>query len=383
MTSRVVLRALAIASVCLAAVGCQSEGSEWSKHFNDSALKPPSSAVEERFGNGPVEITLLLPRGSTGIYDEPTRDVRDGAALAAAELGDALVTVRVVDVSGGPQAAKDAAEAAAARNSSLLLSYAGPETTGAIASIPAADRPPIINLSSTVTGENLFNFNSDDVEAAATVVGGLASADKTSIVVLAPSDFSAEQEQRLTGKVQQAGGRASQILRYAADGKDIGDTVASRADLIKKAGAVLILGRTTAVNDVIAAVKKLNANAPILGTEGWPRSAILNPAANGALLAASEQEGASLIAERYQRHKGRGLTPNAARAYDSIAIGSGLVRAGGAEAIKASALSNPTGFRGVSGVFRFTADGRTQRQFGLYRIESAKLVPVQAASASF
>ena len=183
--------------------------------------------------------------------------------------------------------------------------------------------------------------------------------------------------------MQQAGGRASQFLRYAGDGKDIGNTVASKADLIKKAGAVLILGRTTAVNDVIAAVKKLNANAPILGTEGWPRSAILNPAANGALLAASEQEGASLIAERYQRHKGRGLTPNAARAYDSIAIGSGLVRAGGAEAIKASALSNPTGFRGVSGVFRFTTDGRTERQFGLYTIESAKLVPVQAASASF
>ncbi|MFN7025666.1 MAG: hypothetical protein ACK4QP_14350, partial [Pseudorhizobium sp.] len=97
MTLNVTRRFLAALALCLAGAGCQSEGTEWKKHFNDSALKPPASAVEERFGKGPVEISLLVPRGATGVYDDATRDVRDGAALAAAELGDAFVTVRVVD----------------------------------------------------------------------------------------------------------------------------------------------------------------------------------------------------------------------------------------------------------------------------------------------
>nr|CAD6436766.1 ABC transporter substrate-binding protein [Rhizobium sp. Q54] len=374
------------ATVCLLGLvvaGCQSEGSEWKKHFSDSALKPPSSAVEERFGRGPVEITLLLPRGSTGIYDEATRDVRDGAALAAAELGDAYVTVRVVDTSGGPQAAKTAAEAAAGRQSALFLSYASPEVTSAIASIPTAERPPIINLASSVAGQNVFNFKPDEVDAAAKAIAGAGGPAKRAVVAFIPSHFSSEQEKRLTAIIQQAGGHADAVIRYEPAGKEAEKTVQAQTEPLRKASAVLVLGSTSAVKDVLSTVKKINATAQLIGTEGWPRSAISNPAANGALIAASDQEGATLIADRYQRHKGRPLTPNASRAYDSVAIASGLVRAGGAEAIDAEALSSPTGFRGVGGVFRFTVNGTTERQFGVYRIESGKLVPLQEALASF
>nr|CAD6596262.1 ABC transporter substrate-binding protein [Rhizobium sp. Khangiran2] len=382
MTSRFLPSWATVCLISLAVAGCQSEGSEWKKHFNDSALKPPSSAVEERFGRGPVEITLLLPRGSTGVYDETTRDVRDGAALAATELGDAYVTVRVVDTSGGPEAAKLAAEAAAGRQSALLLSYSSPEATSAIASIPAAERPPIINLASAVAGQSVFNFRFDDVEAAGKAVAAAGGAERKAVVVFIPSDFSPEQEKRLTAVIQEAGGRAEALIRYGTVGDEAGKAVEKQAELVKKASAVLVLGSTPTVNDVLTNVRKLSATQ-ILGTEGWPRSAISNPSATGALIAASDQEGAALIADRYLRHKGRALTPNAVRAYDSIAIGSGLVRAGGAEAINASTLSAPTGFRGVGGVFRFNANGTTERQFGVYKIQSGKLAPLQEASASF
>lgn len=382
MTSRFLPSWAAVCLISLAVAGCQSEGSEWKKHFNDSDLKPPSSAVEESFGRGPVEITLLLPRGSTGVYDETTRDVRDGAALAVTELGDAYVTLRVVDTSGGPQAARLAAEAAAGRQSALLLSFSSPEATSAIASIPAAERPPLINLASAVAGESVFNFKSDDVEAAGKAVAAAGAPARKAMVVFIPSDFSPEQEKRLTAMIQQAGGRADAVIRYGTVSGEARKTVETQAELVKKASAVLVLGNTTAVNDVLTSVRKLTATQ-ILGTEGWPRSAISNPAANGALIAASDQEGAALIADRYQRHKGRPLTPNAVRAYDSVAIGSGLVRTGGVEAVNAQALSSPTGFRGVGGVFRFTATGGTERQFGVHRIQSGKLLPLQEASASF
>ena len=310
MTLNVTRRFLAALALCLAGAGCQSEGTEWKKHFNDSALKPPASAVEERFGKGPVEVSLLVPRGATGVYDDATRDVRDGAALAAAELGDAFVTVRVVDSSGGPQAAKAAAEAAAARKAGLLLSYNGLETTSAIASIPAASRPPIINLSQSAAGENAFNFQTDEIAAAAKAAQGASPTARKSVVIIAPVNLSSEQEKRLTGLIQQGGGQTRAVLRYQETGSEAGNLTASKPDDVQGASALLILGNTAAVGKVLAHVKKLNATAQILGTETWPVAAFANPAANGAIIGASEQEGSALIADRFKRHKGRTLTPN-------------------------------------------------------------------------
>ncbi|MFN7026320.1 MAG: hypothetical protein ACK4QP_17770 [Pseudorhizobium sp.] len=376
-------RTLSVLALCLAVAGCQSESSEWSKRFDDSSLKPPSSAVEERFGTGPVEITLLLPRGATGVYDDASRDVRDGAALAAAELGDTYINVRVVDTSGGAQAAQAAAEAAAARGSRLLLSYNTPDVSSALASIAAADRPPLISLSQAVAGEAVFSFTTDEIAAAAKAVQGATPAMRTSIAILAPASVSAAQEARLAGLIAQAGGRPLPFLRFEASGPKAGVLTAAQLASLNDASAVLILGSTAAVSKVVTEVKKSRPGVQVLGTERWPQTAFANPASKGAIIAASDTEGSALIAERYMRHKGRTLTPNALRAYDSVAIGSGLVRAGGAEALTASALQTPTGFGGVSGVFRFDTNGSLERQLGLYRVEAGNLVPLQAASAQF
>lgn len=363
--------------------GCQSEDAEWKKHFDDKALKPPSSAVEERIGNGPVEITLLLPRGSTGIYNEATRDVRDGAALAATELGDSLITIRVVDTSGGPVAAKAAAEAAAARKSGLLLSYANQDVTKAIASIPSEQRPPLINLASAVVADNVFNLAADEVEDVARTLLGTDAPARKSVVIIAPDDLAPEKQTRLTSLIKEGGGNVKAVVRYSETGTSAGSLGGADADVVGNATAILVLGDTASVGKVLTDVRRLNLKAPLLGTQAWPQTVFANPAAEGAIIAASDQEGAGLIADRYKRHKGRPLTINAAHAYDSVAIGSGLLRTGGVEALTASALTSKTGFRGVTGVFRFNQAGSVERTLGLYRVQGGKLVPFEAASPSF
>jgi hypothetical protein len=59
------------------------------------------------------------------------------------------------------------------------------------------------------------------------------------------------------------------------------------------------------------------------------------PTANGTLIAMVEPEGASLIAERYQRHYKRPLSTDAAYGYDAIAIASGIIRTKGATGLNA------------------------------------------------
>src|SRR3954463_7523753 len=72
-------------AVVLSLASCETE-TIGSKMVNDKALKPPPSLVEESYGHGQAELTLLLAKGANGNYDAPARDARDGAALAIGEL---------------------------------------------------------------------------------------------------------------------------------------------------------------------------------------------------------------------------------------------------------------------------------------------------------
>jgi ABC-type branched-subunit amino acid transport system substrate-binding protein len=96
-----------------------------------------------------------------------------------------------------------------------------------------------------------------------------------------------------------------------------------------------------------------------------------------------EPEGASLIAERYQRHYKRPLSTDAAYGYDAIAIAAGIIRTKGATGLNAEALTSKVGFRGVTGLFRFAPSGHVERRLSLYAISGGKLNVLAQAPASF
>jgi hypothetical protein len=106
---------LVVAS-CGALAGCQSDVDGIAKNVKTNDIKPPSSDVDETFGENGAEITLLMQKGSTGLYEGPSRDVRDAAALGVGELGANQAFVKVVDISGA-SAVPAAVAAAKARNS--------------------------------------------------------------------------------------------------------------------------------------------------------------------------------------------------------------------------------------------------------------------------
>lgn len=106
----------AVSTFLAGVAGCQSDADGLNTVKNTN-IKAPSSKVEETFGETGTEITLLLPRGASGVYEGAARVVRDGAALSVGELGNGLVFIKVVDVSGGAGAVPAAVSAAKARNS--------------------------------------------------------------------------------------------------------------------------------------------------------------------------------------------------------------------------------------------------------------------------
>jgi ABC-type branched-subunit amino acid transport system substrate-binding protein len=373
----------AVPFVSAALAGCQSD--EMTDNVvKDTTLKPPPSLVEETFGRGNAEITLMMAKGPNGFYDSAARDIRDGAAQAIGELDDAgLMKIKVIDIAAGPSAVAPAVAAARGRNSSLIITYAPPATVAALAAIPADQRPMILNLSQPVVAPQVFNFEIDEVESAARGARSVIASGHRKIALLAPSGLSAPNEDRLRRMIAQAGGGISGVVRYDPAAVSLTDLLAANKAIFMDAGAAIIMGEGAGVG---LAVKGLRASYPqltIVGTSSWPQQIYTDPAAANVVIAAFDPDGAGLIGERYNRFNRRALSVYAAYGYDSIAVVAGIVRGKGAAALTPDALTSKTGFRGVTGLFRFAKSGALERKIGLYKIEGGRLSAIEPKPAGF
>lgn len=385
LAARLITPVLALVFAGLLA-GCQSDADGMSNAVKNTDIKAPSSAVDEKFGETGAEITLLLPKGTTGLYEGSARDVRDGAALGVGELGNGQVFVKVVDVSGGDAAVASAVAAAKARNSALLVSYASPAITTVVAAIPSASRPPLINLGAPVPASsgNVYNLASDEVDSAVEGTRAAIKGGHKKVFVFATTELTAAGETRLSEAVRAAGGTYLGSARYGLSDASAADAVTKSKPTLQGADTVVVVGKTVIAAAVAGAVKASGmTNIAFVGTSGWPQQTYANPSVGGALIAMVDPEGATMIADRYQRHYRRPLSTDAAYGYDAVAIASGLIRSKDATALTAENLTSKTGFRGVTGLFRLTPAGTVERKLSLYTISGGKLNLIGAAPKAF
>jgi ABC-type branched-subunit amino acid transport system substrate-binding protein len=353
------------------------------KMVGTKVMPPPSTLVEETFGRGSTEITLLMAKAANGRYEGAAQDIRDGAALAIGELDEgAVLKIRVVDVAAGPSALPAAVDGARLHNSGLIVAYAPQATMAALAAMPIGQRPPVINLGDPATGQDVFNFGPDEMASAIKGARFAVTAGQRKIAVLAPATLAAGSDERLRNGIAQAGGLATGIIRYPASSASVGEMLAGSRPVLDGADAVVILGEGPMVATLLRGVRSGFPKLAVIGTDHWPLDLLSDPAAANVVLSAFDPEGLSVIRERYRRYNKRDVSVYAALGYDSLAMVAGLVRGSGREALTGEALRAKTGFRGTTGLFRFTPAGNVERREGLYRVTGGKLVPVEAGGAA-
>jgi len=70
-------------------------------------------------------------------------------------------------------------------------------------------------------------------------------------------------------------------------------------------------------------------------------------------------------------------------AYDAVALVAALARTQGGQRFAADVLTNPSGFAGIDGLFRFRPDGTNQRGLAVMRVASGGGQPVAGSPKSF
>jgi ABC-type branched-subunit amino acid transport system substrate-binding protein len=124
------------------------------------------------------------------------------------------------------------------------------------------------------------------------------------------------------------------------------------------------------------------ANVQYIGTFGWNDPGLFaEPALNGGIFAAPEPGNWNAFSARYRKTFGSEPPRIASLSYDSTALAA--VLAGSDTGITMAGLTNVLGFSGIDGVFRLTADGRTQRGYAVMQISRSGAKMVSPAPPSF
>jgi len=135
---------------------------------------------------------------------------------------------------------------------------------------------------------------------------------------------------------------------------------------------------------VADALAQAGVKTQLLGTGVWNDPRLLSHAnLEGAWFAAPENAGFSAFAKRYQAKFNNAPTRLATLAYDAISLAAGLARKYGASPYSERTLTDPSGFIGADGVFRFQTDGLNERGLAVLQVSGGKATVISPAPRSF
>jgi len=362
-------------AICLAGCGGTLNSSDLSPN---NALPATASAPAQpppSMGAGSVKVGLILPLSASGNAGAAGQAMRNAAEMALAEFSEPNIQLLPKDDLGTGQGAQIAAQQAIDEGAQIVLgplfahSVTGAKPVVRNGSIPMIAFSTDSNVASA--GVYLLSFLPEsDVDR---VVAYAISQGKRSFVGLVPSNaYGNVVEGAFKQAVARLGGRIMALERYTDDRNKIGEAVKLVAQAAGRADAIFIPDGGEAVNDVVAALSAAGVNLrqfALLGTQMWDDPKIFsNPLLEGGWYPAPDPAGFHTFADRYRARYRQDPPRPAALAYDAVALVAALVKAQGSQRITGETLTNPSGFAGIDGVFRFRNDGTNQRGLAVMRV---------------
>jgi branched-chain amino acid transport system substrate-binding protein len=382
-------RAIAIAAAAWL-VGCSTGA------FNSNDLlpagqpgAPPAVDPAPSFGNGGTKVGLILPLSAGGNAGAAGQAMRNAAEMALAEFNGPSIQLVPKDDGGTTQGGQQAAQQAIDDGAEILLGPLFAQSVAGASQI-ARGRVPIIAFSTDTNvaapGVYLLSFLPEsDVDR---VVTYAVSQGKRSFIGLLPSNaYGTVIEGEFKQAVARRGARVIALEHYAEDRSRIADAVRLVAQAAIRADALFIPDGGDAVGDVMTALSAAGVNPrqfARLGTQLWDDPRIFsNPALEGGWYPAPDPAGFRAFADRYRARYHQDPPRPAALAYDAVSLVAALVKTQGPQRLSAEVLTNPSGFAGIDGVFRFRSDGTSQRGLAILRVTPSGGQVISPASRTF
>jgi branched-chain amino acid transport system substrate-binding protein len=329
---------------------------------------------------------VLVPL--TGANAAVGRSIADAASLAILDTGGRGVRITSYDTAG-PGGAGAAAARALAEGHRLILGPLFSADVAAVAPVARAAGVPVVSFSNDATAGSagVFLLGFDPEQSIERVVSHARAQGISRFAALIPAGtYGRRAADALLRATQAEGGQVTAMQTYDR-------SPASIAAAVKKLGpagsyeAVLIADNGRISLQAAPLVRRAGGpNVRLLGTELWSADPRLGtaPALAGAWYATVPDRTYNQLDTRFRARFGRGSYRLASLGYDAVLL---TVRIAGkwkeGAPFPLRELTDPDGFAGVDGAFRFRRAGIAERALEVQQAGPGGFTVVSPAPANF
>lgn len=354
--------------------------------FETAPATPPVAPP----GAGGVPVGLILPLTAQGPGGVAGNALRNAAEMALAEFPGANVRLIIKDDAGTPEGARTAAQEALAEGAEIIL---GPLFAPSVQAAAAVARPagrPMIAFSTdsavAAPGVYLLSFMAE-VEVQRVLIHAAAQGRRSFGALIPDTAYGRVVEAAFTQTAAQRGLRIVAVERFALDQIRLQEAVTKLSAAFAQMDA-LFLPETAdtlpAIGGALAAVNLNTQRIKLIGTGVWNDARVFRiPQLQGGWFAAPDAAGFNAFAGRYQQRFGSAPTRIATLSYTAVTLVAALARQQGTQRFSPQVLTNPSGFEGVDGLFRFRADGQIDRGLAVLEVRNGSAVTISPAPREF
>jgi hypothetical protein len=370
-----------------ACAGVQQGLSSFSNPFSSQAGPAGPAEQPQAVGNGQVKVGLILPLSAAGNAGVAAQSMKNAAEMALAEFQNPNIQLLIKDDGGSPQGAGQGTQQALDEGAEIILGPLFASSVPATAQLTRTRGVSVIAFStdSSVAGRGVYLLSFLPESDVNRIVEYAAGTGKRSFAALLPDNaYGNVVEAAFKQAVGRRSGRIVAFEKYGADRASAARTV---AQALNTADTLFIADDGDSVVTVADALTAAGANLKniqLLGTGLWDNPRVFaSPSLQGGLYAAPDPSGFRSFSNRYRAKFSADPVRTATLAYDAVALVAALARTQGPQRFSPEVLTNPSGFAGIDGLFRFRADGTNERGLAVMKVGSGGGVPVAGSPKSF
>lgn len=349
----------------------------------------PAAAAQAT--DGQVRIALILPLTAQGNAGLAAQSMKNAAEMALAEFKVSNVQLLVKDDGGSPQGAQSAAQQAILEGAEIIVGPLFAQSVSAAGQVARSRNIPVIAFSTDASvaarGAYLLSFLPEtDVRR---IVSYAASRGKRSFAALMPDNaYGTVVEAAFQQEVARHGGRVVVLEKYPHDANRTAEAVRRVAQAASQIDSIFIPDSPDAVPQVVQALAANGVDlkrVQLLGTGLWGDDTRISSEKllDGGWYPSPEQTGFRNFSGRYRVRYGQDPVRTATLAYDAVALVAALVKTQGMQRFSEQVLTNPSGFAGIDGVFRFRPEGTNERGLAVLRVTPSGGQVISPAPKSF
>ena len=359
-------------------------------------MPPPRSDQPNYFrlrntpaGETPIRVALLLP------FSNPSPETRAlaeamqrSAELALFDSGNSNIILMPRDDGGSPELVVQAARNAINDGAEIILGPLFAQLAIAVGPIARAQGVPVISFSSDrdVGGDGVFLLSFQPESEVDRIVSYAARSGHSAFAALVPQNpYGDKVAEAFFENVTGEGGAVTAIERFVQQPNSAGPPAERVAASFPD--AILLADGGVMLQSLAPALALRGASSPavrFLGTGLWDNPAVARePMLQAGWFAAPSPNAWQDFTARYRRTYGEAPPRLTTLSYDAVSLVSILSNGVPYRRFTDAALTDPNGFVGVDGIFRFRLDGGSDRGLAVLQVGNGGFNIVDPAPANF